>query len=226
MLMHHVMAALRAPRCSTATSNTSCATARIVIVDEFTGRTMPDGVWSDGLHQAIEGEGGVRIQPENQTLASITFQNFFRLYDKLSGMTGTADTEGVRVPADYGCVVIVIPNQPADGARRQTDLVYLTQREKYRHRRGHPRLQWQAWSAGAGRHRIDRGLGMVSNMLQAGIEHQVLNAKHHEARAQTVARPAGQAAVTIATNMAGRGTDIVLGGNLEVEWPARRGCDR
>ena len=218
MLMHHVMAALRAHALFQRNVEYIVRDGQIIIVDEFTGRTMPGRRWSDGLHQAVEAKEGVHIQQENQTLASITFQNFFRLYDKLSGMTGTADTEAFEFQQIYGLEVVVIPTNQPMLRDDQTDLVYLTQREKYEAivedvrdcvKRGQPVL------VGTASIEVSE---MVSNMLNAaGIEHQVLNAKHHEREAQTVAEAGRPAAVTIATNMAGRGTDIVLGGNLDVE---------
>ncbi|MGB5451953.1 MAG: preprotein translocase subunit SecA [Sedimenticolaceae bacterium] len=218
MLMHHVMAALRAHALFQRNVDYIVREGQIVIVDEFTGRTMPGRRWSDGLHQAVEAKEGVRIQQENQTLASITFQNYFRLYDKLSGMTGTADTEAFEFQQIYGLEVVVIPTNQPMVRDDQTDLVYLTQAEKYEAivedvrdcvQREQPVL------VGTASIEVSE---LVSKMLSdAGIEHQVLNAKQHEREAQTVAEAGRPAAVTIATNMAGRGTDIVLGGNLEVE---------
>jgi len=218
MLMHHVMAALRAHALFQRNVDYIVRDAQIVIVDEFTGRTMPGRRWSDGLHQAIEAKEAVPIQQENQTLASITFQNYFRLYDKLSGMTGTADTEAFEFQQIYGLEVVVIPTNQPMLRDDQTDLVYLSQREKYQAivedagdcvKRGQPVL------VGTASIEVSE---LVSNMLkEAGVEHQVLNAKQHEREAQTVAEAGRPGAVTIATNMAGRGTDIVLGGNLEVE---------
>ncbi len=218
MLMHHVMAALRAHALFQRNVDYIVREGQIVIVDEFTGRTMPGRRWSDGLHQAVEAKEGVSIQQENQTLASITFQNYFRLYDKLSGMTGTADTEAFEFQQIYGLEVVVIPTNQEMIRDDQTDLVYLTQREKYEAivedvrdcvQRGQPVL------VGTASIEVSE---MVSKQLQAaGIEHQVLNAKQHEREAQTVAEAGRPSAVTIATNMAGRGTDIVLGGNLDVE---------
>jgi preprotein translocase subunit SecA len=218
MLMHHVMAALRAHALFQRNVDYIVRDGQIVIVDEFTGRTMPGRRWSDGLHQAIEAKEGVRIQQENQTLASITFQNYFRLYDKLAGMTGTADTEAFEFQQIYGLEVVVIPTNRPMVRDDQSDLVYLTQGEKYQAivedvrdcvKRGQPVL------VGTASIEVSE---LVSGMLEtAGIAHQVLNAKQHEREAQTVAEAGRPAAVTIATNMAGRGTDIVLGGNLEVE---------
>jgi len=218
MLMHHVMAALRAHALFQRNVDYIVRDGQVIIVDEFTGRTMPGRRWSDGLHQAVEAKEGVHIQQENQTLASITFQNYFRLYDKLSGMTGTADTEAFEFQQIYGLEVVVIPTNREMVRDDQTDLVYLTQREKYQAitedvrdcvQRGQPVL------VGTASIEVSE---LVSNMLrEAGIDHQVLNAKQHEREAQTVAEAGRPSAVTIATNMAGRGTDIVLGGNLGVE---------
>ena len=218
MLMHHVMAALRAHALFQRNVDYIVRDGQIVIVDEFTGRTMPGRRWSDGLHQAIEAKEGVQIQQENQTLASITFQNYFRLYDKLSGMTGTADTEAFEFQQIYGLEVVVIPTNRPMVRNDQTDLVYLTQPEKYRAivedirdcvQRGQPVL------VGTASIEVSE---LVSKMLEeAKIDHQVLNAKQHEREAQIVAEAGRPGAVTIATNMAGRGTDIVLGGNIEVE---------
>jgi preprotein translocase subunit SecA len=218
MLMHHVMAALRAHALFQRNVDYIVREGQIVIVDEFTGRTMPGRRWSDGLHQAVEAKEGVHIQQENQTLASITFQNYFRLYEKLSGMTGTADTEAFEFQQIYGLEVVVIPTNQPMVRDDQTDLVYLTQREKYEAivedvrdcvERGQPVL------VGTASIEVSE---LVSKMLnEAKVEHQVLNAKQHEREAQTVAQAGRPRAVTIATNMAGRGTDIVLGGNLEVE---------
>jgi len=191
---------------------------QIVIVDEFTGRTMPGRRWSEGLHQAVEAKEGVPIQQENQTLASVTFQNYFRLYDKLSGMTGTADTEAFEFQQIYGLEVVVIPPNRPMLRDDQTDLVYLTQKEKFEAivedirdcvQRGQPVL------VGTASIEVSE---LVAQMLQkAKIEHQVLNAKQHEREALIVAEAGMPGAVTIATNMAGRGTDIVLGGNPEIE---------
>ncbi len=218
MLMHHVMAALRAHALFQRNVDYIVRDGQVIIVDEFTGRTMPGRRWSDGLHQAVEAKEGVKIQQENQTLASITFQNYFRLYDKLSGMTGTADTEAFEFQQIYGLEVVVIPTNQPMIRDDQTDLVYLTQSEKYAAivedvrdcvQRGQPVL------VGTASIEVSE---LVSKLLaDAQIEHQVLNAKHHEREAQTVAEAGRPGAVTIATNMAGRGTDIVLGGNLEVE---------
>ncbi len=218
VLMHHVMAALRAHVLFQKNVDYIVRNGQVIIVDEFTGRTMPGRRWSEGLHQAVEAKEGVPIQQENQTLASITFQNYFRLYDKLAGMTGTADTEAYEFQQIYGLEVVVIPTNKPMIREDQTDLVYLTQKEKFRAiiddirdcvQRGQPVL------VGTASIEVSE---MLSEMLKKeGIEHQVLNAKHHEREARIVAEAGKPGAVTIATNMAGRGTDIVLGGNLEME---------
>jgi preprotein translocase subunit SecA len=218
MLMHHVYAALRAHVLFHRNVEYIVKDGEIVIVDEFTGRTMPGRRWSEGLHQAIEAKERVRIQNENQTLASITFQNLFRLYPKLSGMTGTADTEAYEFQQIYGLEVVVIPTNKPMIRKDMGDLVYLTQKEKLQAimddikdcvARGQPVL------VGTASIEVSE---LVSGMLQKeGISHQVLNAKQHEREAKIVAEAGQPGAITIATNMAGRGTDIVLGGNLEAE---------
>lgn len=218
MLMHHVMAAMRAHALFQRNVDYIVRDGQVIIVDEFTGRTMPGRRWSDGLHQAVEAKEGVQIQAESQTMASITFQNYFRLYDKLSGMTGTADTEAFEFQQIYGLEVVVIPTNKPMQRDDQTDLVYLTQQEKYQAivedvrdcvQRGQPVL--------VGTASIEVSELVATLLNQGGIEHQVLNAKQHEREAQIVAEAGRPGAVTIATNMAGRGTDIVLGGNLDVE---------
>ncbi len=190
----------------------------VVIVDEFTGRTMPGRRWSDGLHQAIEAKEGVPIQRENQTLASITFQNYFRLYDKLSGMTGTADTEAYEFQTIYGLEVVVIPTNKPMIRDDRADLVFLTPQEKYqaiiediveRTRAGQPVL--------VGTTSIETSELLSRELKKAKIAHEVLNAKQHEREAHIIAQAGRPGAVTIATNMAGRGTDIVLGGSLDAE---------
>ncbi|MGV6826035.1 MAG: preprotein translocase subunit SecA [bacterium] len=218
MLMHHVMAALRAHALYQRDVDYIVRDGQVVIVDEFTGRTMPGRRWSDGLHQAVEAKEGVEIQQENQTLASVTFQNFFRLYDKLSGMTGTADTEAFEFQQIYGLEVVVIPTNRDMQRDDQTDLVYLTAHEKFRAivedirdcvDRGQPVL--------VGTASIEVSELVAGLLKKEKLEHQILNAKHHMQEAKIVAEAGRPGAVTIATNMAGRGTDIVLGGNLEVE---------
>jgi preprotein translocase subunit SecA len=218
ILMHHANAALRAHALFQRNVDYIVKDGQIIIVDEFTGRTMPGRRWSDGQHQAVEAKEGVEIQNENQTLASITFQNYFRLYEKLSGMTGTADTEAFEFQQIYGLEVVVIPTNQPMIRKDMGDLVYLTPEEKYQAiledvqdcvKRGQPVL--------VGTASIETS-ELVSGLLEkAKVPHKVLNAKHHEQEAAIVAQAGRPGAVTIATNMAGRGTDIVLGGNLETE---------
>ncbi len=217
-LMHHVYAALRAHALFQKNVEYIVRDGQIIIVDEFTGRTMPGRRWSEGLHQAVEAKERVPIQPENQTMASITFQNLFRLYPKLAGMTGTADTEAYEFQQIYGLEVVVIPTNQPMIRDDKGDLVYLTQNEKYQAviediqdcvTRGQPVL--------VGTASIETS-ELVSKLLQeAKVPHEVLNAKQHEREAGIVAQAGRPGAVTIATNMAGRGTDIVLGGNLDAE---------
>ncbi len=217
-LMHHLMAALRAHLLFNKDVDYIVQDGQIVIVDEFTGRTMPGRRWSEGLHQAVEAKEGVPIQNENQTLASITFQNYFRLYDKLSGMTGTADTEAFELQQIYGLEVVVIPTHKQMVRDDMGDLVYITMKEKFNailedvrdcQRRGQPVLVGTASVESS---------ELLSGLLEKeGVKHAVLNAKQHEKEAHIVAQAGRPGHVTIATNMAGRGTDIVLGGNREVE---------
>jgi preprotein translocase subunit SecA len=218
VLMHHVYAALRAHALFNRNVEYIVRDGQIVIVDEFTGRTMPGRRWSEGLHQAIEAKEGVPIQQENQTLASITFQNLFRLYPKLAGMTGTADTEAYEFQQIYGLEVVVIPTNMPMIRDDRGDLVYLTQQEKYDAiiedirdcvKRGQPAL--------VGTASIETSELIAGLLDKEKIPHEVLNAKQHEREAGIIAQAGRPGAVTIATNMAGRGTDIVLGGNLEAE---------
>ncbi len=220
-LMHHLNAALRAHALFHKDVDYIVRNGEIVIVDEFTGRTMPGRRWSEGLHQAIEAKEGVNIQNENQTLASITFQNYFRIYDKLSGMTGTADTEAYEFQQIYGLEVVVIPTNKPMIRDDRTDLVFLTQREKFNaiiedirecRERGQPAL--------VGTTSIETSEYLAQLLDKAKIPHEVLNAKQHEREAHIVAQAGRAGSVTIATNMAGRGTDIVLGGNPETEIDA------
>ncbi|MCI4431507.1 MAG: preprotein translocase subunit SecA [Burkholderiales bacterium] len=215
-LMHHVYAALRAQHLYHRDQHYVVQNGEVIIVDEFTGRLMTGRRWSDGLHQAVEAKEGVQIQSENQTLASITFQNYFRMYGKLAGMTGTADTEAYEFQEIYGLETVVIPpNQPTIRSD-ELDLVYKTSREKYEaviedirdcHERGQPVL--------VGTTSIENS-ELVSGLLQkVKLPHQVLNAKQHAKEAEIVAQAGRPGVITIATNMAGRGTDIVLGGNVE-----------
>ena len=218
VLMHHVNAAIRARILFQRDVDYIVSNGEIVIVDEFTGRTMPGRRWSEGLHQAIEAKEKVAIQNENQTLAGITFQNYFRLYEKLSGMTGTADTEAFEFQQIYGLEVVVIPTHRPMVRDDRSDQVYLSVTEKYQaisadikdcSERGQPVL--------VGTTSIENS-EMLSDILKGnGVTHEVLNAKHHEREAEIVAQAGRPGAVTIATNMAGRGTDIVLGGSLDAE---------
>ena len=215
-LMHHLNAALRAHALYRRDVEYLVRNGEVIIVDEFTGRTMPGRRWSDGLHQAIEAKEGVRVREENQTVASITFQNYFRMYRKLAGMTGTADTEAFEFQQIYGLEVVVIPTHKPMIRIDQQDKIYRTVREKYAaifddirdcYARGQPVL--------VGTTSIENS-EVLSNLLKKeGLPHQVLNAKQHAREAEIVAQAGRPKAVTIATNMAGRGTDIVLGGNAE-----------
>jgi len=215
-LMHHVYAALRARHLYNRDQHYVVQDGEVIIVDEFTGRLMTGRRWSDGLHQAVEAKEGVQIQSENQTLASITFQNYFRMYGKLSGMTGTADTEAYEFQEIYGLETVVIPPNKPTIRKDELDLVYKTSREKFDavikdirgcHERGQPVL--------VGTTSIENSELISGLLVKAKLPHQVLNAKQHEKEAQIVAQAGRPGVITIATNMAGRGTDIVLGGNVE-----------
>ncbi|MEF7616486.1 preprotein translocase subunit SecA [Aquincola sp. MAHUQ-54] len=215
-LMHHVYAALRARHLYNRDQHYVVQNGEVVIVDEFTGRLMTGRRWSDGLHQAVEAKEGVKIQSENQTLASITFQNYFRMYGKLSGMTGTADTEAYEFQEIYGLETVVIPPNRPTIRKDELDLVYKTNTEKFNaviedirdaHTRGQPVL--------VGTTSIENSELISKLLTQAKLPHQVLNAKQHAKEAEIVAQAGRPGVITIATNMAGRGTDIVLGGNVE-----------
>jgi len=217
-LMHHANAALRAHTLFQRNVDYIVKDNEVIIVDEFTGRTMPGRRWSDGLHQAVEAKEGVQVQNENQTLASITFQNFFRLYDKLAGMTGTADTEAFEFQQIYSLEVVVIPTSKAVARKDHADLVFLTPEEKFAaivedvkdcRERQQPVL--------VGTASIETSEYLSGLLDEQNIKHNVLNAKFHQKEAQIIAQAGAPGAITIATNMAGRGTDIVLGGNLEAE---------
>jgi preprotein translocase subunit SecA len=217
-LMHHLTAALRAHGLFKREVDYIIKDGEVIIVDEFTGRTMIGRRWSDGLHQAIEAKEGVRVKEENQTVASITFQNYFRMYKKLAGMTGTADTEAYEFQQIYGLEVVVIPTHMPMIRDDAPDLVYLTQKDKFDaiiedikdcHGRGQPVL--------VGTTSIETSEFLSGLLKKAKIPHQVLNAKFHEREAEIIMQAGRPGTVTIATNMAGRGTDIKLGGNLEAE---------
>jgi preprotein translocase subunit SecA len=220
-LMQHLSAAMRAHSLYRCDVEYLVKDGEVVIVDEFTGRTMPGRRWSDGLHQAIEAKEGVSIRSENQTLASITFQNYFRMYDKLAGMTGTADTEAYEFQQIYGLEVVVIPTNMDMVRDDGADLVYLTQDDKFQailedieycHEKGQPVL--------VGTTSIENSELLSSVLQKKNLAHQVLNAKHHASEAEIIAQAGRPGAITIATNMAGRGTDIVLGGSLDAQLAA------
>ncbi|MDR2872400.1 MAG: preprotein translocase subunit SecA [Xanthomonadaceae bacterium] len=220
-VVHHLNAALRAHALFQRDVDYIVRDGEVVIVDEFTGRTLPGRRWSDGLHQAVEAKEGVPVQRENQTLASITFQNLFRMYGKLAGMTGTADTEAYEFQSIYGLEVVVIPTHRPMVRKDSPDQVFLSRKSKFDavladiedcHKRGQPVL--------VGTTSIETS-EMISNFLhKAKVSHEVLNAKQHEREAHIVANAGRPGAVTIATNMAGRGTDIVLGGSLDADMAA------
>jgi len=217
-LLHHVYAALRAHNLFKKDVDYVIKDGQIVIVDEHTGRTMEGRRWSEGLHQAIEAKEGVRIQNENQTLASITFQNYFRLYEKLAGMTGTADTEAFEFQQIYGLETIVVPTNKPMVRKDMPDLVYLTAEEKYQAIIKDIEATRQAQRPVlVGTASIESSEYLSSLLHKAKIPHQVLNAKFHANEAQIIAEAGRPGTVTIATNMAGRGTDIVLGGNWHSE---------
>jgi preprotein translocase subunit SecA len=217
-LLHHVNAALRAHKLFSKDVDYIVKENEIVIVDEHTGRSMEGRRWSEGLHQAVEAKEGVHIQNENQTLASITFQNYFRLYDKLSGMTGTADTEAFEFQSIYGLDTVVIPTNQPMVRDDKADLIFLTAEEKYEAivediqdcvKRGQPAL--------VGTVSIENSELISGILKKEKIPHKVLNAKFHEQEADIIAQAGKPGSITIATNMAGRGTDIVLGGNWQAE---------
>ncbi|NOT82820.1 MAG: preprotein translocase subunit SecA [Gallionella sp.] len=215
-LIHHLYAALRAHNLFHRDQHYVVQNNEVVIVDEFTGRLMSGRRWSDGLHQAVEAKEGVEIQKENQTLAAITFQNYFRLYQKLGGMTGTADTEAYEFQQIYNLETVIVPPHRPTVRKDQMDKVYLTEKEKYRavvedikdcYERGQPVL--------VGTTSIENSELLAQHLEREKLPHQVLNAKQHEREAQIIAQAGQPKMVTIATNMAGRGTDIVLGGSVE-----------
>ncbi|HEU4663602.1 MAG TPA: preprotein translocase subunit SecA, partial [Dokdonella sp.] len=220
-VVHHLNAALRAHALYQRDVDYIVRDGEVIIVDEFTGRTLPGRRWSDGLHQAVEAKEGVPIQRENQTLASITFQNLFRMYKKLAGMTGTADTEAYEFQSIYGLEVVVIPTHRPMVRKDEADVVFLKQQPKFdaivedikeSYERGQPVL--------VGTASIEMSELLSDLLKKKGVPHEVLNAKQHEREAHIVAQAGRPKAITIATNMAGRGTDIVLGGSLEAELHA------
>jgi preprotein translocase subunit SecA len=224
LLVHHVNQALKAHTLFKRDVEYVVKDGEVVIVDEFTGRLMPGRRWSDGLHQAVEAKEGVKIESENQTLATITFQNYFRMYDKLAGMTGTADTEAQEFKEIYNLDVMVVPTNMPMIRTDHHDVVYKTEGEKFDavieeikecHESGQPVL--------VGTVSIEKSERVASQLKKTGIKHYVLNAKNHEREAEIVAQAGRFGAVTISTNMAGRGTDIVLGGNPEFMAAAEAG---
>ncbi|MEM1244211.1 MAG: preprotein translocase subunit SecA [Pseudomonadota bacterium] len=226
-ILHHLNACVRAHALFNRDVDYIVVDGEVVIVDEHTGRTMPGRRWSDGLHQAVEAKEKVKIQSENQTLATITFQNYFRLYEKLSGMTGTADTEAYEFQQIYGLEVIVIPTNKPIARKDKADQIFLTAKEKFAaiiedikacRQRQQPIL--------VGTASIETSEYLDSLLTKEKIPHQVLNAKFHEKEAQIIAQAGQPGTVTIATNMAGRGTDIVLGGNLEAELEQADAADK
>ena len=215
-LVHHVVKALQAYALYKRDVDYVVKDGEVIIVDEFTGRMMPGRRWSDGLHQAVEAKEGVKIANENQTLASVTFQNFFRMYKKLAGMTGTADTEAAEFAKIYNLDVNVVPTNRSMVRKDYADVVYRTEKEKFNaiveeikdcYERGQPVL--------VGTISIEKSERLAGYLSRHGIKHNVLNAKYHEKEAEIIAQAGRKGAVTIATNMAGRGTDILLGGNAD-----------
>jgi len=223
-ILHHVNQALRAHALFQRDTDYVVKDGEVIIVDEFTGRMMPGRRWSDGLHQAVEAKEGVKVERENQTLATITFQNYFRMYKKLAGMTGTADTEAVEFKKIYNLDVLVMPTHRNMVRLDHPDVVYKTEREKFDavvqeieecHENGQPVL--------VGTISIEKSERLSGMLKRRGVRHHVLNAKHHEREAEIVAQAGRHEAVTISTNMAGRGTDIILGGNAEFLAAAEAG---
>src|SRR5213079_504984 len=222
-ILHHVQQGLRAHALYRRDVDYVVKDGEVIIVDEFTGRMMPGRRWSDGLHQAVEAKEGVKIERENQTLATITFQNYFRMYKKLAGMTGTAETEAPEFDKIYKLDVVVIPTNKTLRRVENADMVYRTMREKYSavaeeiakmNETGQPVL--------VGTTSIEKSERLSDLLRKRGVKHVVLNAKYHEREAEIVAQAGRKGAVTIATNMAGRGTDILLGGNPE--FMAKQEC--
>ncbi|MFW1689401.1 preprotein translocase subunit SecA [Acinetobacter ursingii] len=217
-LVHHVTAAIRAHFLYHRDVHYIIHEGEVIIVDEHTGRTMPGRRWSEGLHQAVEAKEGLEIQPENQTLATTTFQNYFRLYKKLSGMTGTADTEAAEMKEIYGLDVVIIPTHRPMIRQDQNDLIYLNRNGKFDAIvQEIKRIQSTRAPILVGTATIEASEVLSHKLTQAGIKHEVLNAKQHEREADIIAQAGSPDSVTIATNMAGRGTDIILGGNWKVK---------
>ncbi len=225
-LLAHVQAAIRAHHIFVKNVHYIVDEGEVIIVDENTGRTMPGRRWSDGLHQAVEAKEGVEIQPENQTLATTTFQNYFRLYDKLSGMTGTADTEAAEFKSTYDLDVVVIPTHKPIARIDLDDQIFLTKLGKYQGIiREIKTIQEKGAPVLVGTATIEASEELSYLLDQEGIKHNVLNAKQHEREAEIIAQAGSPRAVTIATNMAGRGTDIILGGNWQSFIPQAEHSD-
>ncbi|OGQ37618.1 MAG: preprotein translocase subunit SecA, partial [Deltaproteobacteria bacterium RIFCSPLOWO2_01_FULL_42_9] len=225
-VLHHVNQALRAHVLFRKDVDYIVKEDQVIIVDEFTGRLMPGRRWSDGLHQAIEAKEKAKIENENQTLATITFQNYFRMYNKLSGMTGTADTEASEFHAIYKLEVMIMPPNKPMGRADHSDLIYKTEKEKFNavireikewHEKGRPVL--------VGTISIEKSERLANLLGKHGVKHHVLNAKHHEKEAEIISQAGRVGAVTLSTNMAGRGTDIILGGNSEAMAAQKAGKD-
>jgi preprotein translocase subunit SecA len=228
-LVHHLNQALRAHKLFSRDVDYVVKDGEVLIVDEFTGRLMPGRRYSEGLHQALEAKEGLKVANENQTLATITFQNYFRMYDKLAGMTGTAETEAVEFKKIYNLDIVTVPTHMTMIRKDNSDVIYKTQKEKYKaivkqiedcHEKGQPVL--------AGTISIENSEKLSTMLKRKGVPHHVLNAKHHEKEAEIVAQAGRRGGVTIATNMAGRGTDIILGGNpvfLAKQRAAAEGSD-
>jgi preprotein translocase subunit SecA len=216
-ILHHLIQSLRAHHLFHRDVDYVVKDGKVIIVDEFTGRLMPGRRWSDGLHQAIEAKEGLKIEAETQTLASISFQNFFRMYKKLAGMTGTAETEAAEFKEIYNLDVVVIPTHKPMIRIDYDDVVYLTQEEKFE---AVVKEIEECWKSGrpvlVGTTSIEKNEKLSEMLKRRGIPHQVLNAKNHEREAYIIAQAGRLGAVTVATNMAGRGVDIILGGNPEM----------
>ncbi len=225
-ILHHVNQALKAHALFKNEVDYVVKDGEVMIVDEFTGRLMPGRRWSDGLHQAVEAKEGVKIESENQTLATITFQNYFRMYDKLAGMTGTADTEAAEFAEIYKLDVVVIPTNRPNQRTDYPDVIYKTEQEKFNAViEDIKRCYAEKQPVLVGTISIENSERLAQQLKKAGVPHHVLNAKHHEKEAEIIAQAGRSGAVTIATNMAGRGTDIVLGGNAEMLAKAAVGGD-
>src|SRR6202030_3650266 len=215
-IIHHVYQGLRAHTLFQRDVDYVVKDGEVIIVDEFTGRQMPGRRWSDGLHQAVEAKENVKIERENQTLATITFQNYFRMYKKLGGMTGTAETEAAEFQKTYNLDVTVIPTNKPMLRKEHSDVVYRTEEEKFRNAAKEIKnLQEKGQPVLVGTISVEKSERLSGLLKKMGVKHEVLNAKHHEREAVIVAQAGRKGAVTVSTNMAGRGTDILLGGNPE-----------